>query len=184
MARLEFSILRFSWCWSRNTHDLTPKSSTKTDNNATQYLCSVVTHFGWHQFRTCFATKCNTPVKELIFYWSFDRKTYTWSSPKSSHSWNPADFAMKSVKSGGFHPWNPANFMKSVKSGGFHPEIWRISPRYHLWNPPKIIKASVSAKTLQFDECRVGDFTLEIHQISPWNLVDFTRYHLWNPPKL
>ena len=63
-------------------------------------------------------------------------------------------------------------------------EIQRISPRYHLWNPPKIIKASVSAKTLQFDECRVG--------ISPWNLVDFTheiwqispRYHLWNPPKI
>ena len=157
----------------------------------------------------------------ISFVWSFDRKTYTWSSPKSSHSWNPADF-MKSVKSGGFHPWNPADFMKSVKSGGFHPEIqwispwnladftreiwqispwnlvdftreiWWISPRYQLWNPPKIIKASVSAKTLQFDECRVGDFTLEIHQISPWNLVDFTceiwqispRFHLWNPPKI
>ena len=67
------------------------------------------------------------------------------------------------------------------KSGGFHREIRRISPRYHLWNPPKIIKASVSAKTLQFDECRVGamtkDFTHEIQWISP-------RYHLWNPPKI
>ena len=100
-----------------------------------------------------------------------------------------------------WNPWNPADFMKSVKSGRFHEirEIWQISgeiqwisPRYHLWNPPKFIKASVSAKTLQFDECRVGDFTLEIHQISPWNLVDFTceiwwispRFHLWNPPKV
>ena len=87
------------------------------------------------------------------------------------------------MKSGGFHheireiwrisPWNPVDFMKSVKSGGFHPEIRQISPRYHLWNPPKIIKASVSAKTLQFDECRVGDFTFEIQWIS-----------LWNPPKI
>ena len=71
-----------------------------------------------------------------------------------------------------WNPWNPADFMKSVKSGGFHEiceirEIRRISPRYHLWNPPKIIKASVLAKTLQFDECRVGDFTLEIWWISP-----------------
>ena len=92
--------------------------------------------------------------------WSFDRKTYTWSSRKSSHSWNPADFTMKS---GGFHPeireirrispwnpWNPADFTR---------EIRRISPRYHLSNPPKIIKASVSAKTLQFDECKVGTMT-------------------------
>ena len=111
--------------------------------------------------------------------------------------WNPADF-MKSVKSGGFHPWNPADFTREirrispVKSGGFHPEIrriswnpWnpadftreirRISPRYHLWNPPKIIKASVLAKTLQFDECRVGDFTLKSGGFQPWNLVDFTQ---------
>ena len=255
--------------------------------------------------------------------WSFDRKTYTWSSRKSSHSWNPADFTMKSdvsaktllilqglgwiswnlldfiriswnpvdfmwnrktfarncnsmfglskerpildhhakahipwnpadfmkssgfhmdfiqiswnladfrwnlvdftMKSGGFHHeiwwisgeiqwiswnlvdfrWNPVDFtqISPVKStqnykskcfsknssvwwmqgGGFHPwnpmdfthEIWQISPRFDLWNPPKIIKASVLAKTLQFDECRVGDFTLEIWWISPWNLVDF-----------
>ena len=87
-----------------------------------------------------------------------------------------------------------------LKSNGFNPEIWwispheiwQISPRFHLWNPPKIIKASVLAKTLQFDECRVGDFTLEIWWISTWNLVDFTceiwhispRFHLWNPPKI
>ena len=96
-------------------------------------------------------------------------------------SWNPADFTMKS---GGFHheirqiSWNP---VKSggfqVKSGRFHEirEIQRISPRYHLWNPPKIIKASVSAKTLQFDECRVGDFTLKSGGFQLWNLVDFTQ---------
>ena len=64
---------------------------------------------------------------------------------------------------------------------------WGISPmkssRFHLWNPPKIIKASVLAKTLQFDECRVGDFTLEnlvdftlkSGGFQPWNLVDFTQ---------
>ena len=84
-------------------------------------------------------------------------------------------------------PWNLVDFTC---------EIWQISPRFHLWNPPKIIKASVSAKTLQFDECRVGtmtkDFTCEIQQSSPWNLADLTceiqwispRYHLWNPPKI
>ena len=132
---------------------------------------------------------------------------------------NPADFTLDFTR---FHPWNPADFtqISPVKStqnykskcfsknssvwwmqgGGFHPwnladftlEIQWISARFHLWNPPKIIKASVSAKTLQFDECRVGDFTLEIWQISPWNLVDFTheiqwisaRFHLWNPPKI
>ena len=80
-------------------------------------------------------------------------------------------------------PWNLVDF---------NHEIWWISPRFDLWNPPKIIKASVLAKTLQFDECRVGDFTLEIWWISPWNLVDFNheiwwispRFHLWNPPKI
>ena len=104
-------------------------------------------------------------------------------------SWNPADFTMKS---GGFHEIREIRRISPVKSGGFHPEIrriswnpWnpadftreirRISPRYHLWNPPKIIKASVSAKTLQFDECRVGDFTLKSGGFQPWNLVDFTQ---------
>ena len=114
--------------------------------------------------------------------------------------WNLADF-MKSMKSGGFHPWNLADFtqISPVKStqnykskcfsknssvwwtqgGGFHPEIWWISPmksgRFHLWNPPKIIKASVSAKTLQFDECRVGDFTLKSGGFHLWNLAEFTQ---------
>ena len=170
---------------------------------------------------------------EEIYVWSFERKTYTWSSRKSSHSMKSGgcheirrisygfhtDF-MKSgrfqVKSGGFHeireiwqiswnPWNPADFtqISPVKSTqnykskcfsknssvwwmqgwGISPwnlvdftcEIWWISPRFHLWNPPKIIKASVSAKTLQFDECRVGDFTLKSGGFHLWNLVDFTQ---------
>ena len=134
-------------------------------------------------------------------------------------SWNPPDFTLKS---GRFDLWNPVDFtqISPVKStqnykskcfsknssvwwmqgGGFHPwnpldfthEIWQISPRFDLWNPPKIIKGSVLAKTLQFDECRVGDFTLEIQWISPWDLVDFNheiwqispRFDLWNPPKI
>ena len=70
-----------------------------------------------------------------------------------------------------------------MQGGGFHPEIWWISPKFHQWNPPKIIKASVLAKTLQFDECRVGgfhpwnpvDFTLKSGGFLLWNLVDFTQ---------
>ena len=74
----------------------------------------------------------------------------------------------------GFDLWNPAEF--TLKSGRF--DLWnpvQISPRYHLWNPRKIIKASVSAKTLQFDECRVGNFTLKSGGFHPWNLADFTQ---------
>ena len=153
--------------------------------------------------------------------------TYTWSSPKSSCSWNPADFIRISWNpyeiqwiSYRFHEirqiswnlvdfiwisWNPADFIwisygfheiwwiSPMKSGGFHEihEIQWISHRYHC--DIKNYKASVSANTLQFDECRVGANDQgfhEIHQISPWNLVDFTheiwqispRFHLWNPP--
>ena len=57
-------------------------------------------------------------------------------------------------------PWNLADF---------NHEIWWISPRFHLWNPPKIIKASVLAKTLQFDECRVGAMTKDF--------MKSTRFH-------
>ena len=102
--------------------------------------------------------------------------------------WNPADFR-----------WNPADFQ--VKSGRFHEiqwisgEIQWISPRYHLWNPPKIIKASVFSKNSSVWWMQGGGYDQgfhEIHQISPWNLVDFTheiwqispRFHLWNPPKI
>ena len=82
----------------------------------------------------------------------------------------------------GFHeihqisPWNLADLTCEIQ--------W-ISPRYHLWNPPKIIKASVSAKTLQFDEYRVGDFTLEIWWISTMKSGWISpRFDLWNPPKI
>ena len=99
------------------------------------------------------------------------------------------------LKSGGFHPWNLADFtqiwpVKSTQNykskcfsknssvwwmqgGGFHPrnlvDFTLKSGGFHLWNPPKIIKAGVSAKTLQFDECKVGamtkDFTWNPHEI-------------------
>ena len=103
-------------------------------------------------------------------------------------SWNPPDFT-----------WNPVNFtqISPVKStqnykskcfsktssvwwmqgGEFHP----INPvdftQIHLWNPPKIIKASVSAKTsVWWMQGRGYDQGFhEIHQISPWNPVDFTQ---------
>ena len=73
----------------------------------------------------------------------------------------------------GFHeihhisPWNLVDFTC---------EIQQSSPRFHLWNPPKIIKASVSVKTLQFDECKVGAMTKDFMK-SAWNPPDFT----WNP---
>ena len=79
-----------------------------------------------------------------------------------------------------YHSWqlvfrNPADFTH---------EIWQISPRFHPWNladftqisPVKstqnLIKASVSAKTLQFDECRVGAMTKDFMK-SAWNPPDF-----------
>ena len=117
---------------------------------------------GFQKKIACFHQRLARNGKAYV--WFFDRKTYTWSSPKSSHSWNPADFTMKS---GGFHEIREIRWIS--------PEIWWISPRYHLWNPPKIIKASVSAKTLQFDECRVGDFTLKSGGFHLWNLADFTQ---------
>ena len=88
------------------------------------------------------------------------------------------------IQGGGFHPWNP---------GGFHPEIWwispwnlvdftceiwQISPRFHLWNPPKIIKEVFQQKLFSLMNAEWGlwprispmksgrfhpDFTCEIH---------------------
>ena len=97
-------------------------------------------------------------------YWSFDRKTYTWSSPKSSRSWNPADFTMKS---GGFHeireiqqisPWNPADFMKSG--------------RFQVKLDVSEIRCRCFSKNSS-DFTRFGvDFT--------WNPPDFIRIS-WNP---
>ena len=108
---------------------------------------------------------------------------FQWISPqispvKSTQNYKSKCFSKNSsvwwMQGGGFHPWNPMDFTH---------EIHQISPRFDLWNPPKIIKASVLAKTLQFDECRVGDFTLEIWWISPWNLVDFNHEIWWISPR-
>ena len=60
--------------------------------------------------------------------------------------------------------WNPPNF--TLKSGRFHSDFTcEIHPNY---------KVSVLAKTLQFDECKVRDFTLKSGGFHLWNLVDFT----------
>ena len=66
-----------------------------------------------------------TPQKRTTHNWSFERKTYTWSSRKSSHS----------MKSGGFHPWNPYEIRRisPVKS------IW--NPLDFTWNPPDVMKS-------------------------------------------
>ena len=134
---------------------------------------------GFHEIREIWWI---SPMKSSGFHpWNladFTREIW-WIS---WNPWNPVDF-MKSMKSSGFHPWNPADFHPEIWQISWNPwnladftrEIRQISPRYHLWNPPKIIKASVSAKTLQFDECRVGDFTLKSGGFQPWNLVDFTQ---------
>ena len=83
---------------------------------------------------------------------------------KSTQNYKSKCFSKNSsvwwMQGGGFHPRNLVDFTH---------EIWWISPRFHLWNPPKIIKASVSAKTLQFDECRVGAMTKDF--------MKSTRFH-------
>ena len=126
--------------------------------------------------------------------WSFERKTYTWSSRKSSHSMKSGGFHTDFMKSGGFQvkfgdftqisPMKSTQNYKSkwfsknssvwwMQGGGFHPwnppDFTLKSGGFHLWNPPKIIKASVSAKTLQFDECRVGAMTKDF--------MKSTRFH-------
>ena len=133
--------------------------------------------------------------------WSFNRKTYTWSSPKSSRSWNLADFTMKS---GGFHheiwqiswnPWNLADF--TMKSGGFQvkSDVSEISCRCFsknssdftrfgvdfTWNLLDFMKSArfhLKSAGFHTDFMKSGGFheIHEIWQISPWNLVDFR----WN----
>ena len=94
--------------------------------------------------------------------------------------WNPVDFTQISpVKS--TQNYKSKCFSKNssvwwMQGGGFHPEIWLISPRFHLWNPPKIIKASVSAKTLQFDECRVGAMTKDFKIMSFCVMIKYRSF--------
>ena len=95
---------------------------------------------------------------------------FTQISPvKSTQNYKSKCFSKNSsvwwMQGGGFHhrnqwisPWNLVDF---------NHEIWWISPRFHLWNPPKIIKASILAKTLQFDECRGGGYDQGFHEIHP-----------------
>ena len=120
-------------------------------------------------------------------------------NPANFTPWNPAGFhEIREIRQISWNPWNPADF--TLKSGGFHEiqqiswnpwnpadftlEIRRISPRYHLSNPSKIIKASVSAKTLQFWWMQGGGYDQGFHEIHPEIWWISPRYHLWNPPKL
>ena len=155
-----------------------------------------------------------SPVKSTQNYKSkcFSKNSSVWWMQGGGfHPWNLVDFTLKS---GRFHLWNLVDFtqISPVKStqnykskcfsknssvwwmqgGGFHPwnlvdfthEIWQISPRFHLWNPPKIIKASVSAKTLQFDECRVGTMTKDFMKSTGFHMKS-AGFHVkttWNPP--
>ena len=87
-----------------------------------------------------FPLKCHDPVP----FWSFDRKTYTWSSRKSSYFWNLVDF----MKSGGFHVKSIQNLIKSdvstktlqfgvCKEGAMTQDFmksWFIAPLLHSSN--------------------------------------------------
>ena len=118
--------------------------------------------------------------------WSFDRKTYTWYHPKAHiheiwwiSPWNLADFTQISpVKS--TQNYKSKCFSKNssvwwMQGGGYDQGFHEI---HQIWpvKSTQIIKASVSAKTLQFDECRVGAMTKDF--------MKSTRFDLWNPPKL
>ena len=73
---------------------------------------------------------CNSSWEVLLNVWSFERKTYTWSSRKSSHSMKSGRFQVKSVRfhtdfmgeirqiSYGFHPWNPPDFERPIARNG------------------------------------------------------------------
>ena len=103
--------------------------------------------------------------------WSFDRKTYTWSSPKSSHSWNPVEFTMKS---GGFHHkiwqiswnlWNPVDFRWNLTDFRWNLVDFMKSGRFQVKSTPNLIKSDVSTKTLQFGGCMEGGYDPRFHEI-------------------
>ena len=134
-----------------------------------------------------------SPVKSTQNYKSkcFSKNSSVWWM--QGGGFHPKIWWISPVKSGGFHPDFTCEIHPNYKSKcfsknssvwwmqgggydqGFH-EIHQISP----WNlvdftqisPVKstqIIKASVSAKTLQFDECRVGAMTKDF--------MKSTRFH-------
>ena len=69
--------------------------------------------------------------------------------------------------------WNPLDFMKSgMKSGGFH-----------MKSTQNLIKANVSTKTIQFDECRRGAMNPGFHEIlghSPLPAPPKLKSFCWN----
>ena len=101
-------------------------------------------------------SKSRIPTLHFIFlmspFWSFERKTYTWSSRKSSHSMKSGGFHMDFIRISGeirrispWNPWNPADFrwnpadfMKSVKSGGFQVKSGRFHPDITCEIHPKL----------------------------------------------
>ena len=143
---------------------------------------------GFHEIREI---RRISPVKSGGFHEIREIRRISWNP------WNPADFTQISpVKSTHYKSKCFSKKLFSLMNAGwglwprispwnlvdFTCEIQQSSPRFHLWNPPKIIKASVLAKTLQFDEWRVGamtkdfmKFTLKSGGFHPWNLVDFTQ---------
>ena len=80
------------------------------------------------------------------------------------------------MKSGGFHLWNPADFMKSVKSGGFHANFMK-SGRFHVKSTWKPYKSKNSRKTLQFHGVQWEGYVMISHEICQisWNPPGFER---------
>ena len=113
-------------------------------------------------------------------FWYFERKTYTWSSRKSSY------FEIRRIS------WNLADFMKSSR---FH---MKSGSGFHVKSTQNLIKADVSTKTLQFGGCREGAMTQDfmkswfiaplLHSSNWIALVEtfaFIRFWVdftWNPP--
>ena len=106
-------------------------------------------------------------------FWSFERKTYTWWSPKSSYSWNPVDFR-----------WNLLDFMQilcgfHLKSAGFH-ESSRChvkSGGFHLKCTYKTYKSNISRKNSSVLWSAVG----RLCHVFTWNPPDFmksARFHV------
>ena len=54
----------------------------------------------------------------------------------------------------------PCKGVFRLKSGGFH-EIRMKSGGFHVKSTQNLVKAGVSTKTIQFDECRRGAMTLD-----------------------
>ena len=102
-------------------------------------------------FVVCSAKIHNYHALNLVV-WSFERKTYTWSSRKNSYFWNLADFT-----------WNLADFMKSG--------------RFHVKSTQNLIKSDVSTKTLQFGGCREGAMTQDF--MKSWFIAPLLHSSNW-----